>query len=47
METSLGEYLRRERERQGVALAEIAAETKIPEASLLFIEEENGARWHL
>jgi cytoskeletal protein RodZ len=37
---SLGSYLKSERELRGVDLAEVAAETRVPEASLRSIEED-------
>jgi cytoskeletal protein RodZ len=40
METSLGSYLRSERELRGVDLADVAAETRVPEAALRSIEED-------
>ena len=40
MEASLGAYLKRERESRGVTLAEVAAETRVPVASLQSLEED-------
>lgn len=40
MQSSLGTYLRKERESRGIDLSEIAYETRVPEASLRSIEED-------
>ncbi len=40
MEATLGAFLREEREARGVALSDIATETKVPESALQSIEED-------
>jgi cytoskeletal protein RodZ len=42
MQSSLGVYLKSEREGRGIDLPDVAAETRVPEAALRLIEED---RW--